>query len=101
MSGGIAYVYDTTGTFSRRCNPGMVDLESLDEAGDLELVKNLITRHLEYTGSQFAERVLSEWTDTVPLFVKVMPRDYKRVLKAQKLAEAEGRTPAFSELVGA
>jgi glutamate synthase (ferredoxin) len=100
MSGGVAYVFDTTGSFVRRCNTELVDLEPLQEVEDLELVKDLITRHLHYTGSQFAARVLRDWADALPLFSKVMPRDYKRVLAAQKRAEAEGRIPEFAELVG-
>jgi glutamate synthase (NADPH) large chain len=100
MSGGVAYVFDTTGSFVRRCNTDLVDLEPLQEVEDLELVKNLITRHLHHTGSQFAARVLRDWSDALPLFSKVMPRDYKRVLTAQRRAEAEGRVPEFAELVG-
>jgi glutamate synthase domain-containing protein 2/glutamate synthase domain-containing protein 1/glutamate synthase domain-containing protein 3 len=100
MSGGVAYVFDTTGSFVRRCNTELVDLEPLQELEDLELVKDLITRHLHYTGSQFAARVLRDWSDALPLFSKVMPRDYKRVLTAQRRAEAEGRVPEFAELVG-
>ncbi len=101
MSGGIAYVLDTPGTFRRRCNPELVDLEALDNPEDLELVRDLIARHVEYTRSDYAARFLQDWNATVRLFVKVMPRDFKRVLNAQRQAEAEGRTPAFAELVGA
>ncbi len=101
MSGGIAYVFDTTGSFPLRCNPGMVDLEPLEDLDDLEMVKHLVTQHLHHTASQFAARILRDWSGAVPLFIKVMPRDFKRVLAAQKQAEAEGRTPEFSELVGA
>ena len=101
MSGGIAYVFDTTDSFSRRCNPGFVDLEPLEQIDDLEVVKHLIARHLQYTDSRFAARILDDWSDAVTRFVKVMPRDFKRVLKAQRQAEAEGRTAEFSELVGA
>ena len=101
MSGGIAYVFDTTDSFSRRCNPGLVDLEPLEQIDDLEIVKHLIAQHLQYTDSRFAARILDDWSDAVTRFVKVMPRDFKRVLKAQRQAEAEGRTAEFSELVGA
>jgi glutamate synthase (NADPH) large chain len=100
MSGGIAYVLDSSGDFVRRCNPELVDLEPLDELDDIELVKDLITRHHHYTGSRLAARILEDWSNTMPLFQKVMPRDYKRVRAAQRQAEAEGRTPEFAELVG-
>ena len=100
MSGGTAYVFDTTGSFSRRCNTDLVEIEPLQSLEDLELVKNLVTQHLQHTDSQFAARLLEDWSGAVPLFVKIMPRDYKRVLAAQQLAAAEGRTPEFAELVG-
>ena len=58
MSGGIAYVFDATGDFPRRCNPELVDLEPLDRPDDLELVQDLIARHVQYTGSQLAARIL-------------------------------------------
>ena len=98
--GGTAYVFDTTGSFSRRCNPDLVEIEALQNLEDLELVRNLIAQHLHHTNSEFAARLLGDWSGAVPLFVKVMPRDYKRVLAAQKQAAAEGRTPEFGELVG-
>ncbi|PYR29507.1 MAG: glutamate synthase large subunit [Acidobacteria bacterium] len=101
MSGGIAYVLDTTGTFPRRCNLELVELETLESLEDLELVHDLMTRHVQHTGSEYAARFLQDWTTTARLFFKVMPRDYKRVLNAQKKAEADGRTLEFVELVGA
>jgi glutamate synthase (NADPH) large chain len=100
MSGGTAYVFDTSGNFSRRCNPSLVELETLHSLEDLELVKSLITQHLHHTDSRFAARLLADWSAAVPLFVKIMPRDYKRVLAAQRQAAAEGRTAEFAELVG-
>jgi glutamate synthase (ferredoxin) len=100
MSGGIAYVLDVDGDFKRRCNLGMVDLERLDDASDIELVRDLIARHVRYTGSAYAAGILDGWIDAQPRFVKVMPRDYKRVLAAEARARAEGREPTFAELVG-
>jgi glutamate synthase (ferredoxin) len=99
MSGGIAYVLDT-GTFDRRCNREMVDLEPLADEEDVDLVLSLLRRHMEYTGSTVASRVLREWSLHVKRFVKVMPRDYKRVLQAQARAAAAGRDATFTELVG-
>ena len=101
MSGGIAYVLDVDGDFKRRCNLGMVDLGPLDQADDIELVRELIRRHVEHTGSTYAAGVLDRWMDLQPRFVKVMPRDYKRVLLAEARARSEGREPTFAELVGA
>ena len=64
-------------------------------------MRGLIERHITYTGSEHAARILESWRNMSALFVKVMPRDYKRVLTAQAAAAAEGRQVEFSELVGA
>jgi glutamate synthase domain-containing protein 3 len=101
MSGGIAYVFDVDGNFKRRCNAGMVDLEPLDQAADIQVVRDLVQRHVDLTGSAYAATVLADWIDLQPRFVKVMPKDYKRVLAAEAQARAEGRDPTFAELVGA
>ncbi|OLE38022.1 MAG: hypothetical protein AUG00_06665 [Candidatus Rokubacteria bacterium 13_1_20CM_2_70_7] len=101
MSGGIAYVLDLDGEFKRRCNLGMVELAPLDQTEDIELVRELIRRHVDATRSTYAAKILAEWIDTRPRFVKVMPKDYKRVLLAEAHARAEGRAPTFAELVGA
>jgi glutamate synthase domain-containing protein 3 len=79
----------------------MVDLEPLDQAADIACVRNLLRRHVEYTGSTYAGGMLQRWIDVQPRFVKVMPKDYKRVLAAEAQARAEGRAPTFAELVGA
>jgi glutamate synthase domain-containing protein 3 len=101
MSGGVAFVLDLAGDFARRCNPGMVDLEPLDRAEDIALVRDLIGRHVRHTESSYAARILDDWVAMQPRFVKVMPRDYRRVLRAEMQARAEGRAPTFAELVGA
>ena len=98
MSGGIAYVYDEHNGFAACCNGELVDLEPLSEHDEAEC-KDLIAEHAERTGSPVAERMLDDWDASVRRFVKVMPRDYKRVLNAQALAAAEGRPVQFSELV--
>ena len=100
MSGGIAYVLNDDGSFERRCNPGMVDLEPLAD-DDAELVEHLLTRHVELTGSTVAGGLLAAWDAARRRFVRVMPRDYKRVLQAEARARAEARQPQFAELIGA
>jgi glutamate synthase (ferredoxin) len=100
MSGGVAYVLDLAGDFKKRCNLGMVELLPLDQAPDIEIVLRLIQRHIDATRSTYAERILADWVRHQPRFVKVMPRDYQRVLLAEARAKAEGRAPTFAELVG-
>jgi glutamate synthase (NADPH/NADH) large chain len=116
MSGGIAYVLDESGDFSRRCNLAMVDLQPIpaEEAtierlhhhgGDLEShglvdvtahmnrndaerVWELLTRHHRYTGSLRARTILDNWAEYLPKFVKVMPVEYARALQELEKAQA-------------
>jgi glutamate synthase domain-containing protein 3 len=83
MSGGIAYVLNEDGKFENRCNLGMVDIEPL-AADDIARLRSLVTRHFEYTGSAIAKRVLATWERSLPSFVRVMAREYKKVLAAEK-----------------
>jgi glutamate synthase (NADPH) large chain len=101
MSGGVAYVLDGEGVFNSRCNKDLVELEGLDEREDIDTVRTLLERHVLYTGSTVAARLLAHWDATRAQFVKVIPRDYKRVLVAEAKARAESREPKFAELVGA
>jgi glutamate synthase (NADPH/NADH) large chain len=80
MSGGIAYVYDPHEEFLVRCNLAMVELEKLTEKSDLDLVRELVEQHHQYTGSTVADTVLKNWNDAVKKFHKVMPTEYKKAL---------------------
>jgi glutamate synthase domain-containing protein 3 len=88
MSGGIAYVYDVDRRFEGRCNLELVDLEPLTD-DDADEVKSLIAEHVARTGSLVGRNVLAAWDRTVARFVKVMPRDYKRVLAERASRKAE------------
>ncbi|MES2329128.1 MAG: glutamate synthase large subunit [Bacteroidota bacterium] len=79
MSGGIAYVYDVNGEFDQLCNKEMVDLDPLDQA-DAQLLNDMITRHYAYTVSSVAKFVLDDFDNQLKNFIKVFPRDYKKVL---------------------
>jgi glutamate synthase domain-containing protein 2/glutamate synthase domain-containing protein 1/glutamate synthase domain-containing protein 3 len=94
MSGGEAYVLDEEGQFESLCNTGMVDLEKVEAAADKAALRRLLKDHLKYTGSASAERVLQAWDRMLPMFVKVMPRDYKRIIaeRAQREREAAFRS---------
>jgi glutamate synthase domain-containing protein 3 len=97
MSGGVAYVYDKDRRFAARCNVELVDLDQLEE-DDEEEVRALISEHVARTGSLVGRNVLASWERGArERFVKVMPRDYKRVLAeaaAATQAEAEQATAA-------
>lgn len=97
MSGGVAFVWDPLDEFESLANQEMVALEELVEEEDLELVHRLIVRHLEYTRSPVAEKLLQRWPSVGAEFVKIMPRDYRRVLEEMARAEAEGAPPELME----
>jgi glutamate synthase domain-containing protein 3 len=80
MSGGIAYVLDESGEFCRtRCNRSGVDLEPVEDAADIQVLRNLIERHVRYTGSPRGRWILANWGTMLPQFVKVFPHELKRV----------------------
>ena len=83
MSGGIAYVYDVDGKFSSLCNLEMIDLDPLDK-DDVREMKEMISRHYTYTGSTVAKFVLEDFENQLRNFVKVFPKDYKKVLSEKK-----------------
>ena len=92
MSGCIAYVLDETGDFPAKCNKQMVALEKLEQAGEIEALRQMISRHAELTKSQRAFKILALWEQYQPKFVKVMPKDYKRMLSSIQKAHAKGLT---------
>ncbi|OGR90075.1 MAG: glutamate synthase subunit alpha [Elusimicrobia bacterium RIFCSPLOWO2_01_FULL_59_12] len=90
MSGGVAYVLDKEGTFPIHLNKQMVELTRLEDAEEIAEIKKLIERHAQYTGSTVAQNVLDNWSSILPKFIKVLPKDYKRVLEAEKRVRAQG-----------
>jgi len=92
MSGGIAYVLDEDGSFPGHCNREMVTLEKLSDEDEIEDVWKLIQRHQTYTRSERAAQILADWKRFVPKFVKVLPKDYARVLQSMKKVQSQGLT---------
>ncbi len=84
MSGGMAFVYDRDERFQNRCNTDSVDLESIHAPEDCSLLRSLVEQHHHYTGSLKAEALLKNWDAELPLFVKVMPLDYREALLRQR-----------------
>ena len=89
MSGGEAYVLASKEEFKILCNLDMVDLDDLDDE-DKQIVNDLLQTHFNYTNSTVAENILNDWNVYQNKFIKVMPKDYKRVLTAMKRAKTEG-----------
>ncbi len=70
----------------------MVALEKLESPDEIEQVWKMVQRHQTYTRSARAARILANWQSLVPQFVKVIPKDYKRVLQSLKRVEDSGLT---------
>ena len=84
MSGGIAYVYDVQSKFASMCNKEMVDLDPVDNE-DVKELHELIRKHFNYTGSTVAQFMLDDFENQLKNFVKVFPKDYKKVLQQKKV----------------
>jgi glutamate synthase (ferredoxin) len=103
MSGGIAYVLDESGSFPANINMQMVETEALADPAEIARVRKLVEQHLRWTGSARARQVLDDWDANVKRFVKVIPRDFKRMLACiarahdQGLAGDEAIMVAFEE----
>ncbi len=100
MSGGIAYVLDEHQLFDTLCNLDMVDLESIYQEEDQQVLRDLIRRHYDWTSSVQARRILDNWQEMSGKFVKVMPIDYRKALERQRQQEAvrADQTPATEEV---
>ncbi len=107
MSGGIAYIFDETGEFPALCNQEMVKLEKIETDEDSEFVKNQVFRHVELTESAIGTDILLDWEENAAKFVRVIPRDYQRIIESQKrllaegLSKEEAEMAAFEEAVAA
>jgi len=92
MSGGIAYVLDEGTDFTSRVNRQMVEIESLEDPAEIAEVRAMVERHLAYTKSARARQVLDAWDAMIPRFVKIMPKDYKRMLACIRRVHDQGLT---------
>jgi glutamate synthase domain-containing protein 2/glutamate synthase domain-containing protein 1/glutamate synthase domain-containing protein 3 len=83
MSGGLAFVLDEEGEFDKRFNPAMVGIEHVSDELDLLLLRSVIERHLEMTGSRRSQEILDRWEHFLPLFIKVSPHPTEATAKPQ------------------
>jgi glutamate synthase (ferredoxin) len=90
MSGGIAYIADGKGKMTRNCNMEMVEITATEDEDEIEFVKTMLFRHAQYTGSRRATEALLAWEEWVTKLVRVIPKDYRRVLEAQKQMRESG-----------
>ncbi|MBQ4821650.1 glutamate synthase large subunit [Aquimarina sp. MMG016] len=91
MSGGIAYIYDDKKTFEAHCNKEALNLDPVIGQKDIDELKELIENHYNATLSPLAQRILENWENELPKFIKIFPEEYKQALKRleeEKLAQA-------------
>ncbi len=86
MSGGIAYLVDDAKQSEKLCNLEMVSLTALADQAEIELVKDMIFRHAELTGSRRATEIVLAWDQYVANIVRVLPNDYRRVIEEAAVA---------------
>ncbi|MDA3854239.1 MAG: glutamate synthase-related protein, partial [Bacteroidales bacterium] len=101
MSGGVAYVLDEEGTFADLCNMEMILLEKLENIDEIVALKAMIAEHSKKTGSAVADRLLADWDNSVPKFVKVIPGDYKKMMGLIEKVRATGDYETEDEIVEA
>ncbi|KAM7499761.1 hypothetical protein LguiA_024175 [Lonicera macranthoides] len=97
MSGGIAYVLDVDSNFHSRCNSELVDLDKVEEEEDIMTLRMMIQQHQRHTNSQLAKEVLADFDNLLPKFIKVFPRDYKRILASLKVEETAKKAAEKAE----
>ena len=98
MSGGIAYVLDEKHDLYLRLNKTLVTMSTLSEKHDIEELKQLITAHVEATGSELGAKILADFEQYIPCFKKIMPNDYNRMLSAIGRFEEKGLSRSEAEL---
>ena len=97
MSGGIAYVYDVNGKFAEDCNTEMVDLDPCN-LHDKNEIFTMLQKHIEYTGSSVAHFILEDLENQLRNFVKVFPKDYKKVLVENPLLKTQSANNNYKSL---
>jgi glutamate synthase (ferredoxin) len=101
MSGGVAYVLDGDGQFIARCNKEMVGLTVLslvEDPSEELLVRSMVEKHVQWTQSVHAKRILDRWAEQLPRFVRVLPNDFRRVVDAQRRMREKGLSPDDAEM---
>lgn len=106
MSGGVAYIYDVDGSFRDKVNPDMVHVQGLQDLSEADEVYELIEKHVRYTNSIYAERILTYWENNAEKFLRVIPKSYAKIqdrikeLMAKGLRKNEAEMQAFQEIHG-
>ena len=106
MSGGVAYVLDEESTLYKNLNKQMVEMEMLENKQDIEELKSIIEKHVQSTGSKKGQNILDNFEEYIPHFKKIIPTDYREIMRLISECEQRGMThseaevEAFTKLVG-
>ncbi|MCR5543932.1 MAG: glutamate synthase large subunit [Eubacterium sp.] len=106
MSGGVAYVLDEESTLYKNLNKQMVEMEMLENKQDIEELKSIIEKHVQSTGSKKGQKILDNFEEYIPHFKKIIPTDYREIMRLISECEQRGMThseaevEAFTKLVG-
>ena len=98
MSGGIAYVFDDRHELYLKLNKELVSMEAVTAKYDAQELRSMIERHVSETGSPRGKTILENWDETLPLFKKIVPNDYRLMLSAISHMEEKGITREQAEL---
>ena len=98
MSGGVAYVLDEKNTLYKNLNKQMVSMEQLTFKNDIEELKDIIEKHVEYTGSEKGRMVLDNFDEYVKHFKKIIPSDYREMLRLTAECEEQGMNHEQAEV---
>ena len=106
MSGGVAFVLDEENTLYKNLNKQMVEMELLEHKNDIEELKDMIRKHVEYTGSKKGQKILDNFDEYIKHFKKIIPTDYKEMMRLtaeceeQGMSHSQAEVEAFTKLVG-
>jgi glutamate synthase domain-containing protein 3 len=89
MSGGVAFVLDPHDQLNGNLNHEMVELEDMSNVEDVAELKDMISKHANYTGSKIAKSILEDWSNMFPKFKKVIPVKYREILRQRAASAAE------------
>ncbi len=90
MSGGIAYVLDMENDLYKRLNKEMISIEAVSDKYEVSELKQLIIEHVNYTNSERGKEILDNFSEYLPKFKKIIPRDYKKMMNTIVALEEKG-----------
>ena len=90
MSGGIAYVLDEDTSLYKRVNKQLVSMEPVTDKYDVLELKEIITEHVAYTNSKKGKEVLDNFGEYLPMFKRIVPHDYKKMMNKIVQMEEKG-----------